>query len=75
MLVLLMLPGVGVVDDVDVGVVVNIDVDTDTDRFYIIIIDKLLYSAILWCTHTHCALQHSSAFSKFHKHKTYNYDN
>ena len=36
---------------------------------------QLLYSASLWCTQTHCALQHSPTFSKFHKHNTYNYDN
>ena len=35
----------------------------------------LLYSAILWCTQTPCALQHSPTFSKFHKHNTYNFDN
>ena len=34
-----------------------------------------MYSAILWCTQTHCALQHSPTFSKFHKHNAYNYDN
>ena len=31
-----------------------------------------MYSAILWCTQTHCALQHSPTFSRFHKHNSYN---
>ena len=35
---------------------------------------ELLYSAILWCTQTHCTLWHSPTFSKFYKHNTYNYD-
>ena len=33
---------------------------------------SLFYSVVLWCTQTHCALQHSPKFSKFRKH---NYDN
>ena len=35
----------------------------------------ILYVAILWCTQTHCALQHSPTLSKFHKRNTYNHDN
>ena len=43
-------------------------------KIIIIIIDNFcIYSAILWCTQTDCAL-HSPTFSKFHKHNTYNYD-
>ena len=30
-----------------------------------------MYSAILWGTQTHCALQYSPTFSKFHKHNIY----
>ena len=46
---------------------------TKLTAFYNIL--QLLYSAILWCNQTHCSLQYSPTFSKFHKHNTYNYDN
>ena len=42
--------------------------------FIIIIIDNFCI-ALFSCVQTHCALQHSPTFSKFHKHYTFNYDN
>ena len=36
---------------------------------------QLLHSTVFWWTQTHCALQHSRTFSKFHKHNKYDYDN
>ena len=37
------------------------DDDDDNNNRY------LLYSAILWCTHTHCGLQHSPTIFKLKK--------
>ena len=40
-----------------------------------IIIDNFCVALFSGVHKTHCALQHSATFSKFHKRNTYNYDN